>query len=38
MDEPEQLLTLDALGPTAGAVLVEDAHFPATFDAGVHLA
>jgi predicted acylesterase/phospholipase RssA len=37
MDDPEQLIPLDGLGRTAGAVLVDTAHFPPAFDAGVKL-
>lgn len=32
MDDPEQLLPLDGLGRTAGAVLVKPEHFTSTFD------
>jgi hypothetical protein len=35
MDDPDQLMALDALGRTAGAVLVEPDHFGAGFDARV---
>lgn len=33
MDDPDQLMPLDGLGRTAGAVLVQPGHFTATFDA-----
>jgi predicted acylesterase/phospholipase RssA len=32
MDDPDQLMPLDGLGRTAGAVLVKPEHFTATFD------
>jgi hypothetical protein len=37
MDDPDQLIPLDGLGRTAGAVLVEPGHFAPGFDAGVRL-
>jgi len=38
MDDPDNIMPLDALGRTAGALLVKGEHFTPTFDAGVVVA